>query len=1029
MADDVVGKLIFKVITDAEEAKKGLSDFQDGMKDTQDEAKKTEQKVTDSEKKISAGAVAIAVAVGVAVVKLGKEVLKATSDIQNGEKIIANATGAGGKALEGLMDSAKKVFAQNDATFDEVSSAIGEVNTRLGLTDVALEQTTGLFLDFADATGTDVKNSVASVTQIMQRWGVETAKLPSLLDKLTLAGQKSGISIDVLEQSLVSNAGTLQAMGYSMDEAISMMMSFELAGIDSTQVIMGMKKSFEDSAKAGTDARQDWEALLDSITNSTSQAEANSIAVETFGNRIATDMVTALQSGSLAFDEFTDSIAHADGTLSATEENAKTTADRIQEFKNTLTVAFAELGGAISPIVDKLLPRLSTEITKVIGFVTTIVTKFTGAKTSTDDLAGAVDTLTTHTDAYRTATENLLKPVEDMTEAEKRLYEIEQKRAQLAVEDDLKNVGEAYLSATKEVDGYSSMIERLKGKMDALAIAMDDEANGTQNLYETKLALILKQKEGIELSEREMSALQTLNDITITRSAQGVKYNENLQRSYEETYSTLLEYTSKLENANVSLDDSIIKLAIAFNDGYLDVDKYSLLYPELVGRIKEVASSLKQESEAQEEETETTEKATEAKKGLFRGKKKLIEVTEQETEAEEELDELEKTRQKNADIWVEKLRKQRTEIQQNLASELEANGNIEGAYAIREKIIRDEWEREKKILEEKIAKNEATEEDLVRLNLYYGNEIQRNNKNKNDAIKEQEKKLAEEEKKLAEETSKKQIDEAEKAKQKIKSVISSTVSMTMSLANQLTDIYSSMADNYNKELEIIEKARNEDLDKYKKDADERVEILEQQHEQGLISDEDYRDRKKQIEKELSDATKKRTAQDEAEEKKLRQKVNEMDRKAFEAKKKTAIAQAIIDGASAVMKGFAELGPIAGAVYAGIQAGVTTAQTIVIANQEYVPSYAVGSKYIPRNQYAMLHEGEMVLTRREATKMREIGGVENLERMVSGSVGTESRGLEPVRIDNNLSAVIEVDGTQLGIAVLKNIDSASQFVLR
>ena len=1029
MADDVVGKLIFKVITDAEEAKKGLSDFQDGMKDTQDEAKKTEQKVTDSEKKISAGAVAIAVAVGAAVVKLGKEVLKATSDIQNGEKIIANATGAGGKALEGLMDSAKKVFAQNDATFDEVSSAIGEVNTRLGLTDVALEQTTGLFLDFADATGTDVKNSVASVTQIMQRWGVETEKLPSLLDKLTLAGQQSGISIDALEQSLVTNAGTLQAMGYTMDEAISMMMSFELAGIDSTQVIMGMKKSFEDSAKAGTDARQDWETLLDSITNSTSQAEANSIAVETFGNRIATDMVTALQSGSLAFDQFTDSITHADGTLSATEENAKTTADRIQEFKNAVTVAFAELGIAISPIVDKLLPSLTTEITKVIGFVTTIVTKFTGAKTSTDDLAGAVSTLTTHTDAYRTATENLLKPVDDMTEAEKRLYEIEQKRAKIAVEEDLKTVGDAYISATKEIDGYSSMIERLNGKMDALAIAMDDEANGTQNLYEAKVALILKQKEGIELSEREMATLQTLNDISITRSVQSVKYNENLQNSYEETYSTLLEYTSKLEVANVGLDDSVVKLAIAFNDGYLDLDKYALLYPELIEKVKECASSMQEETAVQEENNTTTERASGVKHVLYTKEKELTEATEERIEVEKEDDELAKTRQKNADAWIEKLRQQTIETQKSVATELESMGDIRSAYAVREQIIRDEWAREKKILEEKVAKNEATEEDIGNLNLYYNNQITQNNKAKNDAIYKQEKKLADEEKKLAEDASKKQIDEAEKAKQKIKDTISSTISMVMSLANQLTNIYSSMADNYKAQLKNIEKARNEDLEKYQKDADERVEILEEQHEKGLISDEDYRNKKKQIEKDLAKATKERTAQDEAEEKKLRQKVNEMDKKAFEAKKKTAIAQAIIDGASAIMKGFAELGPVAGAVYAGIQAGVTTAQTIVIANQEYVPSYAIGSKYIPKNQYALLHEGEMVLTRREANKMREIGGVENLERMVSSSVGTESIGLEPVRIDNNLSAVIEVDGTQLGIAVLKNIDSASQFVLR
>ena len=294
--------------------------------------------------------VAIATAVGTAVVKLGKDIAKATASIQNGQKIIVNATGASGKALEDLMQSAQNVFASSDDTFDDVASAIGEINTRLGLTGNALESTTKTFLDFADATGQDVQQSVIGVTQAMNRWGIETDKLPALLDKLTLAGQLSGVSVAELTTNLTANAGTLQSMGYSMDEAISMMMQFESQGIDTSSVIMGMKKSFEDSAKAGTDARTDWEKLLDSIANATDETEANRIAVETFGNRIATDMVASLRSGALEFDKFTEAIANSQGTLNATDESAKTTADRIAEFKNRVTVALANIGTALAPL-------------------------------------------------------------------------------------------------------------------------------------------------------------------------------------------------------------------------------------------------------------------------------------------------------------------------------------------------------------------------------------------------------------------------------------------------------------------------------------------------------------------------------------------------------------------------------------------------------------------------------------------------------------------------------------------------------
>ena len=60
-----------------------------------------------------------------------------------------------------------------------------------------------------------------------------------------------------------------------------------------------------------------------------------------------------------------------------------------------------------------------------------------------------------------------------------------------------------------------------------------------------------------------------------------------------------------------------------------------------------------------------------------------------------------------------------------------------------------------------------------------------------------------------------------------------------------------------------------------------------------------------------------------------------------AQKATAIAETVINGAQAIIKGFAQLGPIAGAVNAGIQAGLTAVQVGVIGSQQYVPMLAKG----------------------------------------------------------------------------------------
>lgn len=378
MADDVVGKLVFKVETDTKEAKKNVEDFNSSMEETQKIAQQTDEKMGESSSGISAKWLAVAAAVGAAVVKLGKDIIKATDEIQSGQQTIVNATGATGEALESLMDSAKSVYSRTEESFDEVSRAIGEINTRLGLTGEELEENTELFLDFADVTGQDVQESVVAVTQAMNRWGLETENIPDLLDKLTYAGQASGVSVSALEQNLIDGAGTLQAMGYSLDDAIALMMKLETQGIDSASVIMAMKKSFQESAEAGTDAKQDWDKLLSSITNATSETEANSLAIDAFGNRIATDMVTALRNGSLEFGEFSQRLQDVQGTLKSTDEAGKTTAERIETLKHSVTLALSDIGTALAPVIEDLLPVVSELITEVFGALEPIIPVLVG---------------------------------------------------------------------------------------------------------------------------------------------------------------------------------------------------------------------------------------------------------------------------------------------------------------------------------------------------------------------------------------------------------------------------------------------------------------------------------------------------------------------------------------------------------------------------------------------------------------------------------------------------------------------------
>ena len=485
MADDVIGKLQFIVEVDNEKGitsiKKFKSSVDDATKTTQD-AEKNQKKAFEG---INLKATAVASAVGVAVVKMAKEVMKATNTMQDGRKIIVQATGATGEALDSLMESAKNVFATVDESFDEVSTALGEINTRFGYTGQILEDTTRMFLDFAEATGQEVKNAVKTSAQVINQWNLSAEEMPLLLDKLTVAGQVTGVAVSQLSTNLTDSAGTLQAMGYSLDEAISLMMSFEKQGIDSNAVLMGMKQSFAQSAKAGTDARKDWDNLIKSISEATDEATANEKAINAFGSRIASTLVTALRDGKISTDEFSEALKGAEGSLSATDEAGKTTADRIQEVKNKITIALADLGESFIPLIEDVLPIAVTLIegfAKAIGFVVDAVKFF---KESVDEA--------------RKAGAEFVSVAEDEFSVNMQMYE-----ATLKNSDANKDLADSTKNANKYVSEYSGLVDNVAPKEDRWAVVKTQVAKSQELINNTT-------EDGIDITGKAGEATESLS--------------------------------------------------------------------------------------------------------------------------------------------------------------------------------------------------------------------------------------------------------------------------------------------------------------------------------------------------------------------------------------------------------------------------------------------------------------------------------------------------------------------------------------
>jgi TP901 family phage tail tape measure protein len=320
----------------------------------------------------STGAKAALVGAGAAMGSVGGLALQMGQDYATGSNNIIKLTGASGTALQGLQQSMKNVAGQVPDDLATVGNAVGEVNTRLGLTGPALDQATKGFLDYAHLTGTDVVAATDQVTAAMQRMNVPAAQAPDFLDKLTVAEQATGIHSSDLEDALAKVGPTLQDMGYSTSGSIALLAAWNKAGGDSTQLASGMNKAMAAFAKQGaTDAKTAMQDLVAQIKSAPDDMTAAGDAAKIFGTKVGTTMAQQIRSGQLDVDSLTTAIDNSQGSLDNTTEATKTWGDRFQEFFNGIAAQVGPFTGQIGQIGMGLegLTRIMTPLGGLLGGV------------------------------------------------------------------------------------------------------------------------------------------------------------------------------------------------------------------------------------------------------------------------------------------------------------------------------------------------------------------------------------------------------------------------------------------------------------------------------------------------------------------------------------------------------------------------------------------------------------------------------------------------------------------------------------
>ena len=209
--------------------------------------------------------------------------VSAFKEVDAGMDIVTEKTGASGKALEDMQNSAKNLAKEIPTDFETAGSAIGEVNTRFQLTGQKLEDLSGQFIKFAKLNDMDVSNAVDQTQKALSAFGLGAEDASGLLDQLNRVGQNTGASMDSLLSGLIQNGTAFQELGLSAGQSAELMGQMEKSGANSETVMQGLRKALKNATAEGKPLDQALKELQDTIKNGKNGMDGLTAAYDLFG--------------------------------------------------------------------------------------------------------------------------------------------------------------------------------------------------------------------------------------------------------------------------------------------------------------------------------------------------------------------------------------------------------------------------------------------------------------------------------------------------------------------------------------------------------------------------------------------------------------------------------------------------------------------------------------------------------------------------------------------------------------------------
>lgn len=357
----------------ADDSQGGWSHLSASLKELGGKAQDAGEKIGKIALTVGAATAGLAVAGGAAMLKLGSDFDGAYDHIQIG-------TGATGKALDGLKSDFKTVFSSVPVSMGEASTAITDFNKVTGATGKTLQDMSTTALNLSRMTKTDLATNIKGVVELTDNWGLKNEEVSGLMDKLFVASQKTGVSVEALSAGVTDSAATFRAMGLSVTNSIALVGSLGAAGIESTAAMAGITKAVGKFAKEGIDAKTGIQQTFDAIKNAKTPTEATALAVETFGAKAGPKLADSIRNGKFSVEELTKELGKSSGAINKTAKDTDDFGEKLHVLRNRAEVALEPVANKVFDLanvfVDKLTPAAEAAANVFVNKIIPAATAF-----------------------------------------------------------------------------------------------------------------------------------------------------------------------------------------------------------------------------------------------------------------------------------------------------------------------------------------------------------------------------------------------------------------------------------------------------------------------------------------------------------------------------------------------------------------------------------------------------------------------------------------------------------------------------